>query len=122
MKKLVFGFIFAFASLLFFSSDAFAQISSKKRPPKPEKIEETIPERLSPYHEWIEGRWKWKKKEKKYVWVEGYWRLSRNRLYGHPYYNPYYSPYIGLRSRYAFRYGYSYPYSRRYSPYYYHCY
>ncbi len=53
----------------------------KKRPPRPEKLQEEIPSPPGPYHTWQEGRWKWKKKEQEYIWKEGYWRrLSRSEL------------------------------------------
>ena len=105
MKKLAFSFILALAFPFFLGSNADAQIFGKKRPPKPEKIEEVVPERLSPYHEWVEGRWKWNRKQKTYVWKEGYWYLPRNRSYYDPYYRPYYS--FGYRYGYGHGYGYS---------------
>ena len=120
MKKLAFSFILAFTFLFSLGPNADAQNFGKKKPLKPEKIEEVIPERLSPNHEWVEGRWKWKRKEKKYIWMEGYWNLPRNRDYGSLYYGPYYRPYYGSRYGFGYRYGYGhgYGYSRRFSHHY----
>ena len=118
MKRLVFSFIFALAFLFFLAPNADAQIG-KKRPPKPEKIEEVVPEKVSPYHEWVEGQWKWDRKEKTYDWKKGYWYLPRSRGYGYGYYYPYHRHYYG----YGYRYGYGRGYGHyRRSYHYYHRY
>ena len=116
MKKLALNFFLVLSFLFFLGPNADAQIFSKKRSPKPEKIEEVVPERLSPYHEWVEGRWKWNRKEKTYVWKDGYWNLSPNCGYSSAYYYPYYGHYYGFGYRYG--YGRGYGHSRRFSHYY----
>ncbi|MEL7123473.1 MAG: hypothetical protein AAFO07_28765 [Bacteroidota bacterium] len=61
---------------------AFANDPGKrKRPPKPDRIEEVITEQPSRYHEWRRGKWKWNKKAQEWTWREGFWReLSPNEI------------------------------------------
>ena len=49
-----------------------------KKPPRPEKQVEEIPERPSEFHVWQEGRWKWKNKEQSWIWKPGSWSFDHD--------------------------------------------
>ena len=58
---------------------AFNYLDAKtKKPPRPEKIEEVIPDQPSEYHRWVEGKWKWKKKADQWMWKKGYWNFDHD--------------------------------------------
>ncbi|MBX2816836.1 MAG: hypothetical protein KTR24_12590 [Saprospiraceae bacterium] len=86
MACLILAFVPAIAN-----ADALAIAEADfKKPPRPEKLQEEIPERPSEFHVWREGRWKWKKKHQAWTWKEGYWSFDHdyyrwktyNRFYG----------------------------------------
>ena len=104
MKKTSWLFVLA----LLFSVVTFAEANDgkkEKRPPRPEKIVEEIPQAPSLYHVWEEGRWRWKKKQKAWIWKEGYWRMPDpyEYRYNRLAYGPYFSPYRYRLARYYFR-------------------
>ena len=72
MKKTVilFGMVVLFSLIGNFT--ATSQIVVKVIPPKP-KVIVPHPAKANPGHVWIDGHWKWSKKENKYVWVKGHW-------------------------------------------------
>ncbi|MEM7104006.1 MAG: hypothetical protein AAF502_12795 [Bacteroidota bacterium] len=109
------SFIMSLALILFLSSPSDARDLGKKRPPKPDNIEEVVPESPSPFHEWNEGRWKWNKKQQTYIWKAGKWRLSNVNRYS----NGFSSPYYYAAYPYSYRYQSIYHRARLYR--YYHC-
>lgn len=111
MKRTGIRFILALAFMVFFSFNAEAQLRKKNRPPKPERIEETIPQPPSRYHVWESGSWKWKKKDQDYIWRAGYWRLPHPSEYGPGFYGYGFAPF-GFYSPYAFRFGRRFGYAR----------
>lgn len=99
MRKFGLKWLMVLILALAFQVASFAADNSgkNKRPPRPEKIEEVIPQQPSIYHEWEAGKWKWKKKQREWVWREGYWRqLSPNEIarrysaYGNGFNNPFF--------------------------------
>jgi len=91
---------------IFISLGLNAQVVKKKDVPKPDPIEEFLPEQPSPYHKWDEGRWRWKKKVGAWVWMDGKWRIDDQYLYRT---NNYYSRLGYGYSPYSFGYGFGYP-------------
>lgn len=53
-------------------------IFEDKKPQRPEKLQEAIPDRPSEYHVWNEGRWKWKKKDQAWMWKSGSWSFDHD--------------------------------------------
>lgn len=51
---------------------ATSQIVVKVIPTKP-KVIVSHPAKANPGHTWIDGHWKWSKKNSKYVWIKGHW-------------------------------------------------
>ena len=84
MKKSGIRILLVMLLAMTISVGAHAQKANRKRPPRPERIVEQIPERTNPYHVWQEGRWKWKKKENQWVWKDGYWRWPRQNEFFDP--------------------------------------
>ena len=80
MKKHIWYFSLVFALLLGLTNVTQAA-DKNKRPDRPEKIVEVLPERPSQYHFWVEGKWKWRKKQDEWEWRSGYWKLDQDYLY-----------------------------------------
>lgn len=98
MKRFGLKWLMVLVLALSFSVSTYANDPGRKgkRPPKPEKIEEVIPQQPSSYHEWVKGKWKWNKKEQEWKWREGRWReLSPHEIarryngFGNGFVNPY---------------------------------
>ncbi|MEM6724314.1 MAG: hypothetical protein AAF598_09770 [Bacteroidota bacterium] len=107
MKKFMFRSILSLTLIAFFSFSLSADAPRRKRPPKPEQIEETIPKAPSTDHVWVQGNWEWNRKKKTYVWRQGAWELPRRqRAVNDPFfYDPFFAGYgafgypIGFRNR-----------------------
>ncbi len=59
---------------LFVMMNAEAQVIVKVRPITPVVIKPVCP---SAHHVWIGGSWRWNKRQKNYVWANGYWARPR---------------------------------------------
>ena len=80
MKNLLLSSMFALMMIFTFVSTIEAGTLGSK-PEKPEKIIEDIPDQPSPYHFWVEGRWKYKRKAEEWLWKPGYWKMDNDYLY-----------------------------------------
>ncbi len=77
MKKLIANSIlmllFVFGGALVSAAEA-----TNNKPPRPDRIEETLPEKPSEYHTWNSGKWKWSRKSEDWEWQSGYWRFDHD--------------------------------------------
>ena len=67
-----------FLAVLVVLPTQLAALEEMKKPPRPEKMDEAIPERPSEYHVWREGRWKWKRKDQEWIWKSGTWSFDHD--------------------------------------------
>ncbi|HIE15883.1 MAG TPA: hypothetical protein EYP69_03050 [Bacteroidales bacterium] len=72
MKKQIVLFGLSTMFLLAGNLTISSQIVVKVIPPKP-KVILPHPAKQKHGHVWIDGHWKWSKKNQKYVWVKGHW-------------------------------------------------
>jgi hypothetical protein len=70
MKKI----LMLMAIILFVVSGAEAQVIVKLRPVAPVVVKPACP---SPHHVWVGGSWKWNRKTRNYIWMDGYWVQPR---------------------------------------------
>ena len=80
MKRIIFLTVIA----VFVSLASQAQVVVKVRPVAPVVVKPACP---APGHVWVSGSWKWNKKTRNYVWVDGHWvkphRLGAGWIDGH---------------------------------------
>jgi len=76
MKKILL-IVFVFAMNLWILPDLQAQVIVKVRPRKPDVVIVKTPAPGANYI-WIEGHWKWSRRQHQYVWVNGHWEKRRH--------------------------------------------
>lgn len=72
MRKLSTLAAIAFITVVFSANTGHSQVVVKVRPPRP-KVVVKKPARPGPKFVWIDGHWRWNRKQHKYVWVAGHW-------------------------------------------------
>lgn len=102
MKKriMLWAFCAVFLSVLP-ASALSASVLEAKKPPRPEKIVEQIPDRPSQYHVWREGRWKWKSRDQQWIWKEGNWSFDQDYYNYKNFYRNRWANNFRYRSRYV---------------------
>ncbi|MEO0340177.1 MAG: hypothetical protein AAF242_13300 [Bacteroidota bacterium] len=93
MNRLIIKWLMVIVLAIGMQTYALAGTNNKgKRPPKPERIEEAIPDQPSSYHTWVSGKWKWNRAAADWQWRAGFWReMSPNEIYRRDFnrFNPY---------------------------------
>jgi hypothetical protein len=79
MKKLKIIFFALIASMFMSLTFAHAQIVIRERLVAPGVVV-VRPACPGPHHIWVEGEWRWSRREGRYVWANGYWLKER---FGH---------------------------------------
>src|SRR4051812_20341728 len=71
MNKLLKSIVAIVAIFLLSCTNAFPQVYVRIRPVVP--VIKVAPPAPHPHWMWIDGSWRWDRRMRQYVWVDGYW-------------------------------------------------